>query len=148
MNITEQEKLLIKLWNTFNIGSIYSSLGRTKLEKYLKNAFDIENTDIKDKYNSLLMWYLYFSLYPYKSIKDFDSHLQLHALITKEEAEIANEWLTPDDVVNIYGFSKSTQAKYRMASSSSGLPFYKIGSKFIRYKRSEIDEWIKNGKMR
>lgn len=52
-------------------------------------------------------------------------------------------WLSPDDLALEYGFSKSTQAKMRMASNSSTIPFSKIG-KFIRYDRVAIDTWLMN----
>ena len=52
-------------------------------------------------------------------------------------------WLTPIDLAEEYGFSKSTQAKMRMASNSSTIPFIKIGSKYIRYDRLAIDKWLK-----
>ena len=54
-----------------------------------------------------------------------------------------NRWLSPDDLALEYGFSKSTQAKMRMASNSSTIPFSKIG-KFIRYDRVAIDTWLMN----
>ncbi|WP_434579776.1 helix-turn-helix domain-containing protein [Sulfurimonas sp. NW15] len=50
-------------------------------------------------------------------------------------------WLTPSELEAEYGFSKSTQAKMRMASSSSNIPFSKIG-KYVRYDRYAIDAWL------
>ncbi len=50
-------------------------------------------------------------------------------------------WLNPSELEEEYGFSKSTQSKFRMASNSSTIPFSKIG-KFIRYKRDLIDAWL------
>ena len=50
-------------------------------------------------------------------------------------------WLTPADMEAEYGFSRSTQAKMRMASNSSTIPFSKIG-KYIRYDRYAIDKWL------
>ena len=55
-------------------------------------------------------------------------------------------WLTPAELEAEYGFSKSAQAKMRMASNSSTLPFSKIG-KFIRYDRQEIDRWLEENKV-
>ncbi len=52
------------------------------------------------------------------------------------------EWLTPTDLENIYGFSKSWQSKSRMSSNSSTIPFSKIGGKFILYKRELINAWL------
>lgn len=48
------------------------------------------------------------------------------------------EWLTPNDLHNEYGFSLSTQSKYRMYKK---IPFSKIG-KYIRYSRKAIDAWL------
>lgn len=59
----------------------------------------------------------------------------------KEYEKLAKRWLTPYDLEGEYGFSRSSQAKMRMASSSSGLPFSKIG-KYIRYDRVAIDKWL------
>jgi predicted DNA-binding transcriptional regulator AlpA len=59
-------------------------------------------------------------------------------------ANLAKRWLSPDDLEVEYGFSKSTQAKMRMASNSSTIPFSKIGGKFIRYDRIEIDKWLES----
>lgn len=47
-------------------------------------------------------------------------------------------WLTPNELEREYGFSKSTQSKYRM---NKKIPFYRVG-KFIKYEKSEIDNWI------
>ena len=51
-------------------------------------------------------------------------------------------WLSPDDLALIYGFSKSSQAKMRMSSNRSTIPFTKIGAKYVRYDRLLIDEWL------
>lgn len=53
-------------------------------------------------------------------------------------------WLSPEDLELEYGFSKSTQAKMRMANNSSSIPFSKIGGKYIRYDRVAIDRWLEN----
>jgi len=50
-------------------------------------------------------------------------------------------WLTPSELEVEYGFSKSTQAKMRMATSSSNIPFSKVG-KYIRYDCIAIDKWL------
>ena len=55
--------------------------------------------------------------------------------------ETNKRWLTPLELQAEYGFTKSTQAKMRMVSTSSTIPFSKIG-KFIRYDRFLIDEWL------
>ncbi len=49
------------------------------------------------------------------------------------------QWLDADELHDEYGFSKSTQAKYRMDRK---IPFSKIG-RYIRYDRKEIDKWLK-----
>lgn len=53
------------------------------------------------------------------------------------------EWLTPSDLKNEFGFSESTQAKYRMDRK---IPFSKIG-RYIRYNRNEINQWLKDHKI-
>lgn len=58
----------------------------------------------------------------------------------------SKRWLTPSDVEEEFGFSKSTQAKMRMASNSSNIPFSKIG-KYIRYDRIELDKWLEDHKI-
>ncbi len=52
-------------------------------------------------------------------------------------------WLNPKELEEEFGFSVSSQAKMRMASNSSTIPFSKIG-KYIRYDRIEIDTWLEN----
>ncbi|QIR75215.1 hypothetical protein [Sulfurospirillum diekertiae] len=51
-------------------------------------------------------------------------------------------WLSPIELETVYGFSKSAQAKMRMASNNSTLPYTKIGKKYIRYDRLLIDKWL------
>ena len=51
-------------------------------------------------------------------------------------------WLTPKELEEEYCFSKSVQSKMRMLSSKKKIPFSKVGSKFIRYDRFEIDKWL------
>ena len=53
-------------------------------------------------------------------------------------------WMSPDELEFNYGFSKSTQAKMRMANNSSTIPFSKIGGKYIRYDRVAIDKWLED----
>jgi len=57
-------------------------------------------------------------------------------------------WLSPDDLADEYGFSKSTQSKMRMQSSNSTIPFSKVGGKYIRYDRVAIDKWLEEHKVR
>lgn len=66
---------------------------------------------------------------------------------TEVYAKLTKKWLSPNDLEAEYGFSKSTQAKMRMASSNSKIPYHKIGSKYIRYSREDIDVWIENHKV-
>lgn len=61
----------------------------------------------------------------------------------KETSDSINRWLTPSDLFNEYGFSKSSQSKMRMASNSSTIPFSKIGN-YIRYDRIKIDKWLED----
>jgi predicted DNA-binding transcriptional regulator AlpA len=60
---------------------------------------------------------------------------------------LTKRWLSPDDMVIAFGISKSTQAKMRMASNSSTIPFSKLGHKIIRYDRVAIDAWLEAHKI-
>lgn len=53
----------------------------------------------------------------------------------------SKRWLNPSELEAEYGFSKSSQAKMRMVSNSSKIPFSKIGN-FIKYDRIAIDKWL------
>ena len=51
------------------------------------------------------------------------------------------EYLSPEEVERLYGFKKSTQAKWRMQGL---IPYRKIG-RFIRYNHQELRQWIDKG---
>lgn len=53
-------------------------------------------------------------------------------------------WLTPEELESTYKIKESTQAKMRMKKQ---IPFSKIGGKFIRYDRLEIDKWLDKHKV-
>lgn len=55
-------------------------------------------------------------------------------------------WLNPSELHDEYGFSKSTQAKMRMSSNASMIPFSKVG-KYIRYDRQAIDKWLEDNQV-
>ncbi len=53
-------------------------------------------------------------------------------------------WLDPSELEKEFHISKSAQAKMRMVSSSSTLPYSKIGGKYIRYDRILINKWLED----
>lgn len=59
------------------------------------------------------------------------------------QKSVLKRWLNPSELEAEYGFSKSSQAKMRMASNSSTIPFSKIG-RYIRYDRVAIDNWLED----
>jgi len=59
--------------------------------------------------------------------------------MSKETAPL-KRWLTPDDLVKEYDFSKSNQEKLRM---NRKIPFSKVG-RYVRYDRAKIDQWLEN----
>jgi len=61
-------------------------------------------------------------------------------------AKLAKRWLSPSELEEEYGFSKSTQSKMRMRSSASNLPYSKVG-KFVKYDRIAIDKWLEAHKI-
>jgi len=58
-------------------------------------------------------------------------------------AESQKEWLSPTELATQFGFPASTQANLRMLGR---IPYHKRG-RYIRYKRSEIDAWLTQGKV-
>lgn len=55
-------------------------------------------------------------------------------------------WLSPKDVAKPtieggFGIALSTQARMRMKGQ---IPFSKIGGKFIRYDREQLNKWLEN----
>ena len=64
--------------------------------------------------------------------------------VMSETINTQKRWLTPSDLEAEYSFSKSWQGKARMTSNPSSIPFSKIGGKYIRYDRYEIDKWLED----
>lgn len=63
-------------------------------------------------------------------------------MTTKTENPISRkEWLTPKELFDEFEISTSSQAKMRMGRK---IPFSKIGSKYIRYSRAEINKWLQD----
>jgi len=54
-----------------------------------------------------------------------------------------SEWLSPNTLEELYGFSKSRQARLRMERK---IPFSKIGS-YIRYSRKAINQWLEEARV-
>jgi hypothetical protein len=57
---------------------------------------------------------------------------------------VQKRWLDPSELEEEFHITKSAQSKMRRASSSSTLPYSKIGGKFIRYDRILIDKWLED----
>lgn len=53
------------------------------------------------------------------------------------------EYLNPEELAVEYGMSTSTQSKLRSARK---IPYHKVGS-YVRYKRSDINEWLDSAKV-
>jgi predicted DNA-binding transcriptional regulator AlpA len=60
------------------------------------------------------------------------------------QAKQQTRWIDPKQFFIDYGIAESTQAKMRM---NGELPYSKIGNKFIRYDRQEIDTWLETHKV-
>ncbi len=52
-------------------------------------------------------------------------------------------WLSPDDLEKCPDFliPKQTQSKMRMQGR---IPYSKVGNKYIRYDKRELDKWLEN----
>lgn len=53
------------------------------------------------------------------------------------------EWLTPSELAEEFQISTSTQSKMRMAGT---IPYHKV-SKYVRYKREDINQWLNEAKV-
>ena len=53
------------------------------------------------------------------------------------------QWLTPIQLEEEFGFSRSRQARLRMERK---IPFSKVGS-YVRYNREAINEWLENARV-
>ena len=49
------------------------------------------------------------------------------------------KYLTQDELAEEFLISKSSQSKYR---SKKKIPFIKIGGRYIRYSREQIEAWL------
>ncbi|KAB7887677.1 hypothetical protein GA417_01685 [Poseidonibacter ostreae] len=103
--------------------------------------------DVMKSQEELEYWYAHYTCYPYRSLNPIRIDLYSNVL-SMVNTSLESKWLNPEQLHEEYGFSKSWQAKARMSDSKYKLPFYKIAGKFIKYKRSEIEEWIESHKMR
>lgn len=50
------------------------------------------------------------------------------------------EFLTTEEAARYLGISNSTLTHYRMIGISP--PYVKIGPRFVRYNRSDLDQWL------
>lgn len=67
---------------------------------------------------------------------------------THQQATISKRWLSQDDLTTEYGFSKYEQTRLRIDyGDSSMIPYSKIGGKYIRYDRHEVDKWLEAHKV-
>ncbi len=58
--------------------------------------------------------------------------------------EIKKEWLNPKELSSEYGFGISTLAKWRM--DNINIPYSRI-SKYIKYKRSDVEAFIEGSRV-
>lgn len=52
----------------------------------------------------------------------------------------SRNWMSPSDFEQELDIPEATQAVWR-STGRNGLPYYKVG-RLIRYKRSEIEQWL------
>jgi predicted DNA-binding transcriptional regulator AlpA len=118
----------------------------SKLREFVDKAAS-SNTESEMEHN-LGMFAHYYVSYRYKSIPIQESAFydKLFTIINTETA-ILHDWMTAKQVIEEFGFSKSWLEKRRMATDTMNFPFYKPAG-FIKYKRSEINAWIEEHKIR
>lgn len=54
-----------------------------------------------------------------------------------------NLWLSPAQLEQEYGIKQSQQAKMRMSSHGSKIPFSKVGRQ-VMYNREQIEAWLES----
>ena len=156
----EAERIVIirKLWETMNTDitawdhkESRLTINKTTrdLREYLYHVFypftEASNpNNLNDQYDSLCLWYRLYKRYKHFHMPTSDRQVndRLFHLINEDFPTVQKRWLTPTELAEEYGFSTSWQSKARMSSSSSTIPFSKIGGKMIRYDRHEIDKWL------
>ena len=108
------------------------------------------NLNYQDIFDNLSYWAEYVRTFSYRSLPSTEQNFynNMFMALNAQQPQVTHEWLTPIEFEEQYEYSKSWQDKQRMAKSESTLPYYKIGRKFIRYKRSEIDAWMDGHKVR
>ncbi len=67
----------------------------------------------------------------------------LSTKIADKMLEDTKDWLDPNDLKKKCGFSIARQANLR---SEKKIPFHKRG-RYIRYKKSDIDQWLDDAKV-
>ena len=70
---------------------------------------------------------------------------QTHKLMDTSKILLKDKKIvTPDELFELFHFSKSTQAKMRMRRE---IPFIKIGGRYVRYEIEAIEAWIKSNRV-
>lgn len=65
--------------------------------------------------------------------------------MTTARDRLTTEWLSVKEVADYLGLKESTIYQY---VNERRIPFYKVpGSSAVRFKRSEIDEWMASGRV-
>lgn len=119
---------------------------KSKLKLLVDQAFEIKSEKELEHY--LGLFYLYYISYSYKSIPSNEKLFYDQLFLAIETGtSISSQWLDSKQLEEEYGFGLSWQAKRRMQKDKMNFPYYKVGG-CIRYKRSEIDQWIEDHKMR
>jgi excisionase family DNA binding protein len=63
--------------------------------------------------------------------------------VTNENIENIDRWISIEESAEYLGVNKDTIRNW--IKNSTGIPAHKIG-KLWKFKRSELDEWVKSGK--
>ena len=145
--LSEKQKILSNLreaYDEYNSINHYFYHRTNKARELFTKAFNTEyNTDVQ--YDALTKWYTTFTSHKYTSLhpaeKEFYKSLAM--MIKENIPPVAKRWLSPKELEEEFGFSVSIQAKMRMVSHPSKIPFSKVGG-FIMYDRYRIDAWLED----
>ncbi len=101
--------------------------------------FCVERQTMKDNLLKVVLQAAYDSGYKdgYSKATENIEH-DLKVPLSEKSHVIQKLWLTPKDLAHEFDITLSTQAKMRMKNR---IPYHKIG-KYVRYKRTDINQWF------
>lgn len=75
----------------------------------------------------------------------YETHARLVAArvaeLLREQSNVVQEYLSPEEAARLLGLPVRTLENYR-ARDAGGPPFHRISSRLVRYRVSELHDWM------